>query len=72
MHPGVWARVIEPEGVPWGIGCGGPRGDPGVEDRPLGENPHVGRPDRRGNSPVCGARPSTATASSLWGGAKGV
>jgi hypothetical protein len=27
------------------VGCGGPRGDPGVEGPPLGENPYVGLPD---------------------------
>lgn len=30
------------EGVPLGIRCVGPRGDPGMEDPPLGENPNVG------------------------------
>jgi hypothetical protein len=31
-------------GVPLGIRCGGPPGDPVVEDTPLGENRCVGRP----------------------------
>jgi hypothetical protein len=32
-------------GGAWGLGCGGARGQRGVEDTPLGENPHVGLPD---------------------------
>jgi hypothetical protein len=53
----VWPRGCTPEGVPLGIHCGGPRGDPGVEDPPMGENPDVGRPDGWGRVPFVGRGP---------------
>jgi hypothetical protein len=44
------------DGLPLGMESGGPRCDPGVEDRPVGEIPHVGRPDGWGGAPFvwCG------------------
>jgi hypothetical protein len=58
------------EGVPLGILCGGPRGDPDVQEPSLGENSHVGRRDGCGSVPsvgrgfqqrqrvLCGAEPN--------------
>jgi hypothetical protein len=43
--PGVWLRGCAPESVPLLIRCGGPLGEPCVQDPPLEEIPHVGRPD---------------------------
>jgi hypothetical protein len=46
--PGEWT------GGDLGIGCGWPRGDRGVQDRPRWGNPHVGRADRWGLVPFWG------------------
>lgn len=43
--------------MPLGIGRGGPRSDPGVEDAVLGENPHVQRPDGWARVPFVGHGP---------------
>jgi hypothetical protein len=48
---------VHRSGCPSGIGCGGPRDDPDVEDTPLGENPHVGRPDEWDRVPFVGRGP---------------
>jgi hypothetical protein len=53
-----------PEGA---LGFPVPHGDPGVEYTPLGETPPCGMPGWMGQSFVCGAWPSRATANSLWG-----
>jgi hypothetical protein len=54
----------ELEGVTLEIGCGGQRGERGVEDRPRGETPTWDAP-MDGQCPVCGAWSSTARANSL-------
>jgi hypothetical protein len=41
--PSVWSQESAPEGVPLGIVCVGPSGDPCVDNTLLEENPHVGR-----------------------------
>jgi hypothetical protein len=43
--------------VYFGYRCVGPRGDPGVDDPPLGVKPHVGRPDDWGRVPFLGCGP---------------
>jgi hypothetical protein len=57
MCPGVWPRGCAAEGVSLGIRCGEERGDPGVEEPPLGENLHLGRPDGWGSVLFVGRGP---------------